>query len=456
MKKQLFILVLPFLLFACNKPAGQLVGATGTKGSFKEATPYGMVYVKRGSFMMGQNSQSAIGEINDRSINVSVDAFWMDETEVTNDEYKQFVNWVRDSTALRALVEAGHDEYRANLKNQIYELPPEVAPLNWKKKIPWNSKEEEVQDILAFMYYGSGDELYASRTINPGILRYRYEWINYDQAALPQNRHDINTGAYPVNAYVRVDTSYVDDFGVIQHETIEKPLINRQDLISSRIVNVYPDTIMWIRDFQYAYNDPRMQMYFSHKGYSQYPVLGVSWEQVQGFCNWRTQLFNSANKIKGQDYRLPTEAEWEYAARGGRKFAVYPWGGTYIRDSKGCYMANFKPFQGNYSDDTGATTMKVASFEPNDYGLYDMAGNASEWTSSAFNVSSSTLVYDMNPSFQYNAKNDDPDELKRKVVKGGSWKDVAYYLQCGSRTFEYQYETRPYIGFRCVRSYNGD
>jgi hypothetical protein len=49
-----------------------------------------------------------------------------------------------------------------------------------------------------------------------------------------------------------------------------------------------------------------------------------------------------------------------------------------------------------------------------------------------------------------------PDILKRKVVKGGSWKDIAYYLQCGVRTYEYQTESRPYIGFRCVRSYNGE
>jgi len=221
-------------------------------------------------------------------------------------------------------------------------------------------------------------------------------------------------------------------------------------------VNIYPDTIMWLRDFQYSYNDPKMRMYFSHPGFANYPVVGVTWEQAQAFCQWRTQLFNNANLIGGQDYRLPTEGEWEYAARGGRKMALYPWGGNYVRDSKGCYLANFKPMRGSYTDDEGSTTMKVAMFPPNDFGLFDMAGNVAEWTSSAYNASGSSLVSDMNPSFQYNAKNSDPDVLKRKVVKGGSWKDIAYYLQCGVKTYEYQNESRPYIGFRCVRSYNGE
>jgi formylglycine-generating enzyme required for sulfatase activity len=457
MKKKLLILALPLLLFSCNKPAGELVG-TGVRGSFKEANPYGMVFIQRGSFLMGANDQSAIGGIADRSINVSVDAFWMDETEITNDEYRPFVNWVRDSLALRSLVMAGRDEFRARVRNQMEEAPPEVAPLNWRSRIPWNSRDEEIQDILSFMYYGGSDELFFSgrREFNPNVLQYRYEWVNYDQAALMRNRFNVNTGAFPPGATVRVDTSYVDDSGVIRHATITRNLRSRSDLISSRIVNIYPDTMVWVRDFQFAFNDPRMRMYFSHPGYAQYPVVGVTWEQATAFCRWRTDLFNSHNRVQGQDYRLPTKAEWEYAARGGRRLAMYPWGGNYVRDSRGCYMANFKPLPGNYADDTGATTMRVGSFRPNDFGLYDMAGNVSEWTSAAYHLASSTLIHDMNPNFQYDAKFDDPDELKKKVVKGGSWKDVSYYLQIGVDSYEFQNESRSYIGFRCVRSFNGD
>ena len=455
MKKNLTIIALAFLFVACNKPAGELIGI-GSKSSFNEAQPYGMVFVKRGSFMMGANDQSAIGAINDKSINVSVDAFWMDETEITNDKYKQFVFWVRDSIALRSLVMAGRDEYRMKFKNQTDNDSPETARLDWKAKSPWNSKDEEVKQILDKFYYAGSNVLGGKKQLDPNKLQYKYEWINYDQAALPYNRFNVNTGAYPVGARARVDSSYVDENGIIRDTTITRKLTTRKDLISTRIVNVYPDTIMWLRDFQFSYNDPKMRMYFSHPGFANYPVVGVTWEQCQAFCQWRTQFFNNANAVGGQDYRLPTEAEWEYAARGGRRMALYPWGGNYVRNKKGCFLANFKPMRGSYTDDTGATTMKVASFEPNDFGLYDMAGNVAEWTSSAYNVSSSTLVSDMNPSFQYDAKNSDPDVLKRKVIKGGSWKDIAYYLQCGVKTYEYQNESRPYIGFRCVRSYNGE
>ena len=419
MKKNLPIIVLVLLLVACNKPAGELTGY-GTKGSFVEAQPYGMVFIKRGSFMMGANDQSAIGAINEKSVNVTVDAFWMDETEITNDKYKQFVYYVRDSIALRSLVIAGKDEFRMKFKNQSDDdASPETVRLNWKTRIPWNSKDEEVRTILGGLYYNNNNGLTSKRQIDPAKLQYKYEWINYDQAALPGNKYNVNTGAYPASAKARVDTSYVEN-GVIINKTIERKLTTRKDLISTRIVNVYPDTIMWLRDFQYSYNDPKMRMYFSHPGFANYPVVGVTWEQAQAFCQWRTQLFNNASRVGGQDYRLPTEAEWEYAARGGRKMALYPWGGNYVRDSKGCFLANFKPMRGSYTDDMGATTMKVASYPPNNFGLYDMAGNVSEWTSSAYDVSSSLVMSDMNPSFQYNAKNSDPDVLKRKVVKGGS------------------------------------
>lgn len=368
MKRNVLISILfgSLLLAGCNKPAGELVGV-GNRGNFREANPYGMVFIKGGSFLMGANDQSAIGAINDKSIHVTVDAFWMDQTEITNDEYKQFVNWVRDSIILRSLVMAGRDEFRLKLRNQD-ELPPETAPLNWKAKIPWKSQDEEIREVLNTFYYEDVNSL-SGRQLNPTKFRYRYEWINYDQAALATNKYDVNTGAYPKNAKVRVDTSYVDENGVIHHQTIERPLRTRKDLISTKIVNIYPDTIMWIRDFQYAYNEPKMKMYFSHPGFANYPVVGVTWEQAQAFCQWRTHIYNGTNKISAQDYRLPTEAEWEYAARGGNKSQGFIYAGSDKLKEVAWHNEN-----------SGNKTHPVGQKKPNELGLYDMYGNVYEWT----------------------------------------------------------------------------
>jgi formylglycine-generating enzyme required for sulfatase activity len=85
-----------------------------------------------------------------------------------------------------------------------------------------------------------------------------------------------------------------------------------------------------------------------------------------------------------------------------------------------------------------------------------MAGNVAEWTASAYSSTSNLKIHDVNPEHPYMARKSDSPIKKRKVVKGGSWKDVSYYLQCGVRTYEYQYEARSYIGFRCVRSAIGE
>ncbi|MEM9680678.1 MAG: SUMF1/EgtB/PvdO family nonheme iron enzyme, partial [Bacteroidota bacterium] len=147
-------------------------------------------------------------------------------------------------------------------------------------------------------------------------------------------------------------------------------------------------------------------------------------------------------------YRLPSEAEWEYAARGGLQGATYPWGGPYAKNDRGCFMANFKPLRGDYAADQALYTVEVDAYDPNDFNLYNMAGNVSEWVNGSYDPGSYEYSSTINPNVN------DP-ENSRKVVRGGSWKDVAYFLQVSTRDYEYADSARSYIGFRTVQDYMG-
>lgn len=442
MRKLLFILPLIGLLAACtSKPAGELVGQPIAKLS--ETAPYGMVWVRGGAFMMGANDQDPFWSFKGESKMVSVDGFWMDQTEVTNSEYRQFVVWVRDSIARQLL---------ASVSPEKWKQKKDTARLNWKRPIPWNKSWEKA----AGEDDPQADSLWHSlKNYNERFegLNYIYRWYDLEQAAREYNKFDRIHGRYPVNSFAVIDESYYDN-GVIQTRTRKiSPIRNYDDFYMTKIINIYPDKLSFCTDFTYSYNDPTIK-YFTLRAYDQYPVVGVTWEQSKAFCAWRTGYYNNLHRFSGQDFRLPTEAEWEWAARGGRLQSMYPWGGPYVRNGKGCFLANFKPMRGNYRADGEVRTAKVATYPPNGFGLYDMAGNVSEWTESSYMSINANGTHDLNPNFSYNAKENDSDILKRKIIKGGSWKDVAAYLQCGAKSFEYQTESRSYIGFRCVKSTN--
>jgi len=450
-----FFVVITFLLalYSCNRPMGEVTTrANSSKAGFSDPKPYGMQLIKKGTFMMGTHHSNTMFAGRDAAQQVTVESFFMDETEITNDQYRQFVLWVRDSIAYRELIAAGRTEY------EIDDPDSDSIRIRWSQRIRWNDRNEDVQEALSTLYYQGNNDL-GNRQLNAARMIYRYRIFNYEQAALPRNQYNYRTNSYPDGAFVEVDTAYFNEQGHIVNQTIRRKLTSRNDFYSTKIVNVYPDTLTWINDLRFSFNDPRMKMYFSNPQYSDYPVVGISWEQADAFCHWRTMMYNNAHKIKSEPFRLPTEAEWEFAAKGRDRNATYPWkGNSLFDDKKNCYLANFKQARGNYVTDAGVTTKPVKSYKTvvNANGLYDMAGNVAEWTSTAYFSTSGSVSSDLNPAFEYNAKADDPAHMKRKVIKGGSWKDIPYYLQSGARTYEYQFESRPYIGFRCVRSYRGD
>jgi len=422
-----------------NSGNGELVGVQGRQ-KWRETQPYGMVFVRRGSFNIGPNDQDAsMSGVPTKT--VSQEAFWMDDTEITNNEYRQFVNWVQDSIARKML----GDQFPEFLNTEDREGNPIDPPtINWREKIDWD--DIDYQMAMQDMYMPENERFFGKKEIDSRKLIYEYWWIDLNQAAKRSNSYNFETQQYEGNVY--------DAEGQIV------PIANRSSFIFQDQIPIYPDTLTWIRDFTYSYNEPLATRYFWHPGFDDYPVVGVTWSQAKAFCNWRTKIQTDFLSMKGepelQAYRLPTETEWEYAARGGKGFSMYPWGGYYTRDDDGVFLANFKPLRGNYVEDGGIAAMKVGSYDPNEYGIYDMAGNVAEWTSAAFDEAGYNYYGDLHANFEYNALPDDPPVMKRKVIRGGSWKDISSYIQVSSRSYEYQDTTKSYIGFRCVRSTFGD
>ena len=459
MKKFIAFTAILTLLIGCGKSSdkGELVGVKGAK--WHPEKPYGMTLVPGGSYIMGKRDEDIANVGDAPTKTVTVRSFYMDETEITNREYRQFVEWVKDST-MRVRLAILADEsgikpgtaakggkgknsgsigdfafndadpakmtaYDKYMYDNYYSVGTDDDPyagrkLNHKVKLIKDTKsypDEYYTEVMDSMYLPMAESFNGLRTVDVNKLKFRYSWMDIQAAA-------------------------------------KAKVGKRKDFIKTEQVKVYPDTTVWIKDYSYSYNEPMHNDYFWHQAYGEYPVVGVNWYQAKAFCAWRTLYKNSyiKSKKKGHDltnnFRLPTEAEWEYSARGGLESATYPWGGPYTKNDRGCFLANFKPMRGDYAADQSLYTVEAKSYEPNGYNLYNMAGNVAEWTESAYDPNSYEYVSSMNP-------NNTDTSNKRKAVRGGSWKDVAYYLQVSTRTFEYADSARSFIGFRTVQDYMG-
>ncbi|MBR6749837.1 MAG: SUMF1/EgtB/PvdO family nonheme iron enzyme [Bacteroidaceae bacterium] len=464
-KSLLFLIVSATLIVACapgNQNSGEVTGVGGI--TWAEPAPYGMVLVGRGAYQMGPAANDSVWGVTKDAHGISVDAFYMDETEITNSKYKQFVFWVRDSIIRERLADPAYGGNEVFKIEEDKEGNPIKPYLNWNKPIPWRNPNEDEARAIESVY--RVNPITGKKELDVTQLNYRYEVFDYTEASKRRNRlnpelRNLNTDIpvdYNEVIMISKDTAFIDDEGQIHRETITRQLSSEFDFLNTYIVNIYPDTTVWINDFDNAYNEPYVRMYFAHSGYNDYPVVGVSWDQANAFCAWRTDYYMKSlgnNPVMVEPFRLPTEAEWEFAARMGDSKNMYPWSGTDASDDKDCFYANFKPGDGDYVRDGHLITARVGTYTPNDFGLYDLAGNVSEWTSTSYNEALSHITSDMNPEYKYNAAKEDPYRMKRKIVRGGSWKDVSHYVRSDLRMWEYQNEQRSYIGFRCVRTQVG-
>jgi sulfatase modifying factor 1 len=463
MKRILLILLSTSVIVSCSKGSKGSAGKPGLKGelvprgsskSFIAERPYGMVPIPGGSFVMGMADQDfSANPEKAMPKTVTVSSFFMDETEITNAEYRVFINAVRDSIARGLLAEAagegGSDgeggdggsigDFAYASKKTGDEATPyqkymesqggrdgsdaydESKKLDWKVPVQWNTSaypDEKYAEVLESMYLPADKRINNERIIDWSKIKYSYQWEDVMSAVKDKDR-----GA---------------------------------NYLKKESIAIYPDTTVWVKDFSYAYNEPLFDQYFWHQAYKEYPVVGVTWDQARAFCDFRTKMktdFNNSLKKKKQKsmrFRLPTEAEWEYAAKGGIQNATYPWGGPYLQDDRGCYLANFKPKRGSYIEDDKkgdyTYTAPVKKFSKNGYGLYDMAGNVAEWTESPYNNSSYEFSSTLNP----NLSNQSSKEIK-KTVRGGSWKDAGYLLMTGYRDWERKDSARSFIGFRTIQ-----
>jgi sulfatase modifying factor 1 len=507
MKKLIVLASFVAIVTGCNKKVGELVGVEGREKWF-QPDPFGTLYIPMGSYHMGPSDEEITMAHTAHSKMVSVQAFYIDDTEISNNEYRQFVYWVRDSIARKLLANgSGPDaeEFQTSQEDFLSMFPVYKGDvnlqdpyINWATKIKWNSDDEDYRLDLQPLYLPEGERFYNRKEIDTRKLNYEYYRIDIRLAAskynrfLPQKSPDIQDATHeykkaeyingvhlndgvngvpgtpstpvgdPVKDPKTLGTYDVNDYTSVgngNYAPRERKGVDRSVFILKDVINVYPDTLAWVHDFTYSFNEPMTNMYFWHPAYDDYPVVGVTWKQARAFSIWRSNLLNNfligTDQSIVNDFRLPTESEWEYAARGGNDLSPYPWGGPYIRNARGCFLGNFKPMRGSYIDDGGFHSVYIYSYNPNDYGLYCMAGNVSEWTSNAFDESSYDFAHDLNPDYVYEAADKDANVLKRKVIRGGSWKDVGYYLQVSSRTYEYQDTAKCYIGFRNVMTYLG-
>lgn len=292
----------------------------------------------------------------------SVQSFYISRTEVTNREYREFVNYVKDSLAHRLL---GH------WKNEM---------IDWDQPIDWKDTRLEALQIK------QEEALFGQKQTDPGKI------------------------VFAVDFYGKTET-----------------------------ISVYPDTLVWIRDFKYSYNEPLVKRYFSGIEYDEYPVVGVNLKQAMAFCEWKTSQLHSLLKKNERDIRvrLPKNAEWESAAVEGRDSLIRVPKDKVYHHNFGNIVDGSRVTIKSYNDDGHFYTAPVKTYRPGPYGVYEMKGNVSEWTATSMEEVMKAEMQEEKSGSIF-------------VLKGGGWNSTPFYLQTGVCQFLPADAANSYTGFRYI------
>jgi gliding motility-associated lipoprotein GldJ len=380
-----------------------------------------------------------------------------------------------------------------------------LSIISCTKKKPTSKNPGDRSSKTGTAYNKGGFELeeFRGQPICPGLV-----YIEGGKATLGVIKEDFLYENDNFERTVTVQSFYMDETEVANVHWHEYLFYVRIDSTEETYLAALPDTTVWARAL--SYNDAFVDHYFRHPGFRFYPVVGVSWKQVISFCEWRTSVvqrvlngeqllrprgkgptFTFGDTIKNRykpenfkdktnrtipNYRLPTEDEWEYAACAvidlwnrdeNSQKRLYPWDGTSLRNpynkSKAIFLANFKRGRGDYAGIAGALndgaiiTDYVYAYPPNDFGLYNMAGNVSEWVYDKYKPRDFELIGIKTDDDNLGGKKSEESEEEYtllgsnvRVYKGGSWKDIAFWLAPGARRYLEEDSSTATIGFRCA------
>ena len=241
MKKSiLFFALVSSLLVGCYPgPAGELVGVY-PREEWVQVNPYGMNYIHFGSFTMGNNDRDLAGGMTVKAKTVTVSAFYMDQHEISNNEYRQFVFWVRDSLMRDQLAQNEIEGFGISEREDGREMDRFINKgykLDWETEI--DMENDEVFDIVYDEFYLQGaDKYYDRKEIDSRKLKYRYWWIDFEGASKKKGNRDEETS----------EKNSLDQLHSIKINS------DRTKFVIEEQINVYPDTLVWAHEFTYSNN----------------------------------------------------------------------------------------------------------------------------------------------------------------------------------------------------------